>query len=82
MKPWILGQRLACGRPRWPGRYRGLQVAGPNVAQGEGELVLVVDDLADMHELIAGSLKKKNYRVAMTPMVSAALKTRVSFNRA
>ena len=36
------------------------------MAQGEGELVLVVDDLADMRELIA-SLKKKNYRVAMAP---------------
>ena len=27
----------------------------------------MVDDLADMRELIAGSLKEENYRVAMAP---------------
>ena len=30
---------------------------------GEGELILIVDDLADMRELIAADLKRKNYRV-------------------
>ena len=44
------------------GVFKSLDLA----AQGEGELVFVVDDLADM-ELIVVSPKKKNYRVAMAP---------------
>jgi signal transduction histidine kinase/class 3 adenylate cyclase/two-component SAPR family response regulator len=36
-------------------------------AEGSSELILVVDDLADMRDLIASSLKKKNYRVATAP---------------
>lgn len=34
---------------------------------GSAELVLVVDDLADMRDLISGSLKKRNYRIATAP---------------
>ena len=37
------------------------------LGDGASELVLVVDDLADMRDLIAGSLKKRNYRVATAP---------------
>ena len=62
VKDWLVADQGETGLED-TGVFKSLDL----VAQGEGELVLVVDDLADMRELIAGSLKKKNYRVAMAP---------------
>ena len=45
----------------------GILEALEESSEGGAELVLVVDDIADMRDLIAGSLKKRNYRVATAP---------------
>jgi class 3 adenylate cyclase len=62
VKSWLLAEQGETGIDD-TGVFKALDES----AEGASELVLVVDDLADMRELIANSLKKRNYRVATAP---------------
>lgn len=58
IKPWVLTDEDADSLES-PAPFAETQAAG------EAELILVVDDLPDMRDLIAGALTQQNYRVAL-----------------
>ena len=61
VKPWLLTEQGETGVDD-----SGL-IETIDGADQKSELVLVVDDLADMRDLIAGSLRRKKYRVVTAP---------------
>jgi len=52
---------------RLPRTVREMETVGGEVGEGEGTLVLVVDDDEDARELVRRYLERENYRVATAP---------------
>ncbi|MBQ47533.1 MAG: hypothetical protein CMP10_08690, partial [Zetaproteobacteria bacterium] len=57
IKSWVLTEEVE-------NSAEGLDGGNPDNYNHQGELILVVDDLADMRQMIIQALKKRNYRVA------------------
>ena len=61
VKGWLLAEQVKTGT------IDGSENDDEAILHGEGELVLVVDDLPDMRDLISSSLNRRNYQVVTAP---------------
>ena len=67
IKPWVLSEDNASLDEEQTDDFSVIQ------GDGKGELILVVDDIPEMRELIASTLKQRSYRVALAPEGEKAL---------